>query len=418
MKITLFALGSQGDVQPYLALGAGLKQAGHTVAIASHENFEAAARGAGLAFWPMHGNTQALMAGAEMQALLRRGNFLALQRYTAAAAQEAAGHWATQGLAAAQGADLIVTGLGGQSAAQAAAEKLRLPLVEAPVVPLTPTRAFPAPLLPAGVARLGGAANLASYALARQALGLGMRAGTQTMRRALALPDQPRPTPGVPPAPLLYGLSPSVVPRPRDWPAHVHLTGAWFLPQGPWTPPAALEAFLAAGPAPVSIGFGSMGLRDPADTTALVLDALAQTGQRAVLLSGWGGLAAGDLPNHVFAAPPLPHSWLFPRVSAVVHHGGAGTTAAGLRAGVPSVITPFFGDQPFWGERVRTLGAGPAPIPQRRLTARRLADALRQTQTPALRERAADLGRRIRTEDGVAEAIRLIEGYAQTLGHR
>ncbi|MFC6659857.1 glycosyltransferase [Deinococcus multiflagellatus] len=158
-------------------------------------------------------------------------------------------------------------------------------------------------------------------------------------------------------------MSPSVVPRPSDWPAHAHLTGAWFLPQGPWTPPADLEAFLAAGPAPVSIGFGSMGLRDPADTTALVLDALAQTGQRAVLLSGWGGLAAGDLPDHVFAASPLPHSWLFPRVSAVVHHGGAGTTAAGLRAGVPSVITPFLAINPSGASACAPWAQAPPPSP-------------------------------------------------------
>ncbi|MFT2720350.1 nucleotide disphospho-sugar-binding domain-containing protein [Deinococcus sp. A31D244] len=129
------------------------------------------------------------------------------------------------------------------------------------------------------------------------------------------------------------------------WPASVQLTGYWFLPERVWTPPAGLEDFLAAGPPPVSIGFGSMGLRDPAQTTALILAALDHAGLRAVLLSDWGGLGEADLPSHMYAAPPLPHSWLFSRVAAAVHHGGAGTTTASLRAGIPTIITPFFGDE-------------------------------------------------------------------------
>lgn len=418
MRITIFALGSRGDVQPYLALGVGLRRAGHEVRLASHENFGTAARGAGLDFRPLRGDVRALMEQPELRALLDRGDFLAIQRHAAAAAREAAPHWAREGLAAARDAELVLTGLGGLNVARAVAEKRRLPLIEAHVVPLTPTRAFPAPLVPAFVGRLGGAANRASYRFARQAVALGTRAGAAELRGELGLPRRARPTPGLPPAPLLYGISPAVLPRPRDWPGHVHLTGFWFLPEEDWTPPPGVRAFLDGGPPPVALGFGSMGLRDPAATTALVLDALARTGARAVLLGGWGGLARGDLPPHVFAASALPHSWLFPRVAAAVHHGGAGTTAAALRAGVPGVVVPFFGDQPFWGERVRVLGAGPAPLPQRRLTAGALAAALLRARETGMRERAAHLGRQIRAEDGLAGATRLIGAYGRALGYR
>ncbi|PTA69582.1 glycosyltransferase [Deinococcus arcticus] len=414
MNLTLFAMGSQGDVQPYLALGAGLQRAGHHVRVAVPENFVPLAAAAGLEAVALQGNVQALMDQPELRALLARGNMLAINRYTSAAARAAAPVWAQQGLQAAQGADLLVTGLGGL--AHSVGEKLGLPVLEAPVVPLTPTRDFPAVLLPAGMSRLGGWANALSHRLVRHMM--TQQGRPAVVRQTLGLPRRAPRTRRWPTPPTLYGVSPLVVPRPRDWPAHVHLTGYWFLPEAAWTPPTGLDAFLAAGPPPVSIGFGSMGLRDPAATTALVLGALAQTGQRAVLLSGWGGLASGELPSHVYAAPPLPHSWLFARVSAVVHHGGAGTTAAGLRAGVPSVLTPFFGDQPFWAGRVRALGVGPAPIPQRRLTPDLLAGALRQTQEGALRERAAALGQRLRAEDGVAEAVRHIEAYGRALGHR
>jgi UDP:flavonoid glycosyltransferase YjiC (YdhE family) len=160
----------------------------------------------------------------------------------------------------------------------------------------------------------------------------------------------------------------------------------------------------------VYVGFGSMASRQPEETAALVLRALAETRQRAVMLSGWAGLRADQLPPSVLMVESVPHDWLFPRVSAVVHHGGAGTTAAGLRAGVPSILIPFFGDQAFWAERVRTLGVGPQPIPRRKLTAEGLAEAIRQAVTDeALRRRAVGLGATIRAEDGVGRAAALID---------
>ena len=166
--------------------------------------------------------------------------------------------------------------------------------------------------------------------------------------------------------PILYGYSPAVIPPPADWGADIHVTGYWFLdPAEDWTPDAALTDFLAAGPPPVYVGFGSMSSRNPEATANLILDALARTGQRGIIHAGWGGLQRTDLPASVMMVDGVPFAWLFPRVAAVVHHGGAGTTSAGLRAGVPSVVVPFFGDQPFWAQRVADLGVGPAPIPRR-----------------------------------------------------
>jgi sterol 3beta-glucosyltransferase len=244
-----------------------------------------------------------------------------------------------------------------------------------------------------------------------------MRVSDVTLRRELNMSASPFWGPfgamdraGVP---LLYGFSPHVVPRPADWPPNHHVTGYWFLdPDDGWQPPADLAAFLAAGPPPVYIGFGSMANRDPAEAAQIMLDALAQSGQRGVIASGWGGLTPSDLPDRVHMLSSIPHSWLFPRMAAVVHHGGAGTTAAGLRAGVPSIIVPFFGDQPFWGRRVAELGVGPVPIPRRKLTASALADAITRAVTdPAMRARAAALGEQIRAEDGIAAAAAHIEAY-------
>jgi UDP:flavonoid glycosyltransferase YjiC (YdhE family) len=171
-------------------------------------------------------------------------------------------------------------------------------------------------------------------------------------------------------------------------------------------------AFLDGGAPPVYIGFGSMGNRNPGEAAELALRALEMSGQRGVIASGWGGLHKEDLPSSVYMLSSIPHSWLFPRMAAVVHHGGAGTTGAGLRASVPSIIVPFMGDQPFWGQQVSRLGVGTAPLPRKRLTADALARAITQVVTDAtMRGRAADLGEQIRAEDGVGNAVEIIGRY-------
>ncbi len=413
MHIAIIAPGSRGDVEPYIALGVGLARAGHGVRLVSHADFAPLAAAHGLAFYPIEGRVQEIAQG--MGALLERGNFLAILSQMGKDARSAALNAARAGLAACRGVDLVLAGIGGLFVGLALAEKLHLPLLQAYYIPFTPTAAYPSFLAPRPLARLGGRLNRASYTLAQQMLWQAFRPADGLARRqALDLPAAPLRGPfdaaAVRGMPVIYGYSPTVIPPPPDWGPDVHVTGYWVLdPNEDWTPPPALAEFLQAGAPPVYVGFGSMSSSNPAETADLVLRALAQTGQRAVVLAGWGGLQVTDLPASVYMLDAAPFAWLFPRMAAVVHHGGAGTIAAGLRAGVPSVVVPFFGDQPFWGRRVADLGAGPAPIPRKKLTVDRLAAALRQAVSdPAMRQRAVELGRAIRAEDGVARAVAVV----------
>ena len=203
------------------------------------------------------------------------------------------------------------------------------------------------------------------------------------------------------------------MPRPSDWDESSVVTGYFFLDApSDWQPEPALVRFLQEGPPPVYVGFGSMFMSGGPRKAEIVLRALKLAGQRGVLAIGWGGLAANNVPEGIFVLDAIPHDWLFPKVAAVVHHGGAGTTGAALRAGKPSVVCPFVGDQTFWGRRVTALGGGPPPIPQRKLTAERLAGAIeRVVADPGMHQRAASLGETIRAEDGVGRAIALINSH-------
>jgi sterol 3beta-glucosyltransferase len=399
MRIAILAMGSRGDVQPYIALGKGLKAAEHS----------------GLEFCPMKGNVQAFMEDPANRQVLESGNFLAINALTSKASQQAAIEWAEGGLAAVQGVDLLIAGVGGLFLGVALAEKLHVPLLQAYVFPFTPTKAFPSALFPQSISRLGGAVNQVSHHLFRQVMWQGSRKGDGLARQqVLDLPTAsfwgPFRSLQSQRYPILYGFSPSVIAQPSDW-QNTHITGYWFLDEPPnWTPSTALLEFLQKGSPPVFIGFGSMVSRNPEATANLVLEAIERTGQRAILQSGWNGLRKRDLPDTVCMVNSIPHSWLFPRVAAVVHHGGAGTTAAGLRAGVPSIVIPFFGDQLFWGQRVAELGCGLKPIPRQQLTVQGLAAAINTAMNDsAMRQCAADLGAKIRAEDGVGKAIGMIE---------
>jgi UDP:flavonoid glycosyltransferase YjiC (YdhE family) len=215
---------------------------------------------------------------------------------------------------------------------------------------------------------------------------------------------------------ILHAVSRHVMPHPADWPANFHISGYWFLDESlDWQPSAELTEFLAAGPPPVYIGFGSMTNRDPAATTRLIIEAVQQCGQRAILLSGWAGMGQVDLPPQILRLDSAPHNRLFPRMAAVVHHGGAGTTAAGLRAGVPTVVIPHMVDQPYWGQRVWSLGVGPKPISGHKLTAVKLADAIHQATTnQTIQQNAAALGAKIRSEDGLGYAVTIIKQILET----
>jgi UDP:flavonoid glycosyltransferase YjiC (YdhE family) len=208
-------------------------------------------------------------------------------------------------------------------------------------------------------------------------------------------------------AKAINGFSQHVLPRPTDWPDNSQVTGYWFFDQPQWTPPVALNRFLAAGPKPVYIGFGSMVSSNAKAFTQTVLDGVKKNGLRAVLATGWGALDGDDGPQdeQIFFLRHAPHDGLFPLMSGAVHHGGAGTTAAAARAGIPSVVVPFFGDQPFWAHCLNRQGVAPPALERKSLTADALASALAATQQPSMIRAAAALGHAIRAENGVDEAV-------------
>ena len=411
MRIVIIAPGTRGDVQPYIALGKGLQNAGHSIRLVSHSNFESLVTSYGLEFWSFGNDVKDAVENNEMRELTEKGNFLLLLLKMAKEAQREALRFAEGGLIAAQGMDIVLSGMGGLYIGIAIAEKLEIPLVQAYVVPFTPTQELSSVLTP----KLPTLLNRFSHQLTRQLMWQGFRsADTIARKNVLNIPAAPLLGPynskSMQNMPILYGFSTSVIPAPSDWNGNTHITGYWFIDEAEdWQPPAALLDFLQYGSPPVYIGFGSMSNRNPEQTADLVIEALTLTNQRAVLLSGWGGLQGTNMPDSIFMIDSIPHSWLFPRVSAVVHHGGASTTAAGLKAGIPSVVIPFFGDQPFWGQRVADLGVGAKPIPRKRLTAEGLAKAIQEVVTDEdMRRRAIKLGKQIQTENGIESAVEII----------
>ena len=415
MRIAILTAGSRGDVQPYVGLGVGLQRAGHQVCLPAPEAFRSLITGAGLEFMPVKGlNPQELRRLPEVQAVMRKATrptaMLTMlrigQRYMADILDE---YWGSS-----KDAELLVastTALG----ALDCAEKRGVEHVYAPQQPLAPTRAFPSPFLaPFGV-RLDSVLNRPTYYLMYLVLWQVFRTAINNWRRKMNLPPrsgfsywrrlQAQVT--------LCGFSPSILPVPADWPPNHHVTGYWFLDEPPgWQPPADLLRFLESGPPPVYVGFGSMGEDDPTRMTRVVLEALQLGGQRGVLLSGWSGLGNSPLPKTVYRLDSIPHSWLFPKMAAVVHHGGMGTTAAALRAGIPEVIIPLGGDQLFWAKRVEQLGVGIRCASFQKVTAEQLAAALDKITTDTtLRQQAVALGAKIRTEDGVGRAVAVIQDH-------
>ena len=409
MRIVIVAVGTWGDVAPYTGLGTRLRAAGHEVAIAAHAPFEAMVRERGLDFRALPMDIRDELSSAEGQQVLRTSP-LAIGRFIRMYAR----HWAAMAEAteaAAEGADLLLTSSMGWLGVHVAEGK-GIPSAGVYLQPMDPTGDFPPWLVT--TRSLGRWGNRTASRAVRTLGMLPFRSAVNDLRTRLGLP------PSSPRAffrrldeqrwPVFYGISPSALPSPADWPPHRRTVGYWWPERAPgWAPDPRLVEFLAAGPPPVFVGFGSMSGGDAERLGELVLTALRRAGLRGVLQQGWGGLTGAG--EDVISIGDTPHDWLFPQMAAVVHHGGAGITAAGLRAGVPAVPAPLAADQPFWARRLVALGVAPRALPFHRLDAGALADALRvATGEPAFANRACALAKRIADEDGagaVIEGLRL-----------
>jgi len=395
-KVLIATLGTRGDVQPYVALARELALLGDEVVLCTGEGFDDMIAAAGARARPVPINFQSLLQDKDIQDALftLRGKLRAARQNIDLQKRLIRCFWQ---IGLQEEPDLILFNLKA-TVMTLVGRRLNVPTMPTCLQPVAlPTRAFPLALF--GFPDLGGPLNRMSYAAGR----LLMKAGLSPLFKSLkseAGPELSHPgshldghMPGGGKAPSLQGFSRALVPTPVDWPDEAWACGYWFTePDTAYRPPADLAAFLAAGPPPVYLGFGSMPSKDPGRLTETVMAALGQTEQRAILATGWGGLTRNHLPRdmaaRVFLLEKAPHTWLFQRCAAIVHHGGAGTTHEALRWGKPSLVCPVFGDQPFWGSQVHKAGAGPAPIKQKTLTPDGLAQALRALEAPAYREGA------------------------------
>lgn len=443
LNVVIHVVGSRGDVQPFVALGKTLRALhGHRVRLATHPTFRGFVEENGLEFFSIGGDPAELMAFMVKNPGLmpgmdslrsgdvgkrRKGMYEIVQGCwrscieigdgTGTRASDDPQSRASLDSGIAMDGDIsskpfIADAIIANPPSFAhihCAEKLGIPLHLMFTMPWSPTQAFPHPL--ANIQSSNADANMSnfvSYALVEMMTWQGLGDVINRFReKSLGLePVSLMWAPGMASRlriPYTYCWSPALIPKPKDWGPHISISGFYFLSLADkFKPEPELAAFLEDGPPPVYIGFGSIVVDDPNAMTRLIFDAIRITGQRALVSKGWGGFGADELgiPDGVFMLGNVPHDWLFKHVSCVVHHGGAGTTAAGIALGKPTVIVPFFGDQPFWGAMVAKAGAGPTPVPHKQLTATNLAAAIEAALKPSARERAQELGARIRSEKG------------------
>ena len=409
MKFCIVTYGTEGDARPFAALCRALMDAGHEARLLADAVTLSSAKEQGVPTTALAGDIRgALQSDQAISAVVATG--ARFNRTADALAHIANTHaevWLRQIVAAGEACDaLIVAGLAA-FVGLSAAEYLGTRAIGAGMIPITPTRAFPSPFLPA---RLPRWLNRASHHLVDGMLWRAFRQATNAARlKVCGLPARQR---AWTEHPMLYGVSPSLFPLLDDWPAHARLCGQWMRPSSTWAPPPALAEFLAAGAPPIYIGFGSMAGFDRADLLNVVVEAVA--GRRALFYPGWSGIDTAMLPSNFLPIGDTPHDWLFPRCTLVVHHGGSGTSHSAARAGVPSVVLPFAGDQFFWAERLRHAGVAAGANDARRVDAASLEQDMGRADKETVRTQAHARGEKTRNEDGLAAAVSLIEKFSST----
>ena len=427
LSVVMLIVGSRGDVQPFIPIAKRLTRDGHRVRIASHSVFRDFVEAHGIEFFPLAGDPRELMEYMVMTGghLIPRHVHQLLEqvpRKRAVMAEILASTWAActepdPGRPGAQTfvADAVIANPPSQGHIHVA-EALGAPLHIMFTMPWSPTRAFPHPFVHVISEAHPALRNRISFEAFDLLTWLGIGDLVNDFREQTLGLERVHGEHGASilhehAVPHAYLWSPSVLDKPDDWGAEIDVTGFVFLDEAArFEPPGPLREFLGAGEPPVYVGFGSCPAPDPVALTATIFGGLAQAGVRGLVARGWAHLGAASVPPQVHLVDELPHDWLFPRCAAVCHHGGAGTTAAGLRSGLPTIVVPFFGDQYFWGRIVSEAGAGPTPVPIGALTAETLAEAIRFALRPEVRDHAVALGQKVRTqrgdEDGVASFYR------------
>lgn len=411
MKITILTYGSRGDVQLFLPLSLGLMEKGHSVRLAAPARFEKLVEDHGISFVPLSGEPEELS-----RRLNDAGhNFVKMVRELMDHAIEIGADVLRQTQAACSDADLIIHSFTHVVGAHTLAREMDIPDIHVQQFPMfTPTGDYPNVTLPDLRLR---PLNRITHIISQKITWWTSKSGFEQVRRRAGLPKRNLywpfdEDPLRPPTPILCAWSPIVIPPSRDWSSRVHVTGYYFFPlENGYLPPAELDSFLNAGKSPICITFGSMVNRERERIDRIISDALKQTNNRGIILSGWGGVTNQSFDDMIYLEA-APHDWLLPKCKMVIHHGGAGTTSAGLRAGIPNIIVPFTADQPFWGKRIQAIGAGPKPILVKALSLEKLTRAIARAEQEALRERAQAIGQEIRCEEGINNAVKLIEKYS------
>ncbi|CAA3032435.1 sterol 3-beta-glucosyltransferase UGT80A2-like [Olea europaea subsp. europaea] len=410
LQIVMLIVGTRGDVQPFVAIGKRLQEYGHRVRLATHSNFEEFVLSAGLEFYPLGGDPKVLAAY-----MVKNKGFLPSGPSEIQIQRHQIKEIIFSLLPACVDPDPITEVSFSVDAIIAnppayghthVAEALKVPLHIFFTMPWTPTNEFPHPL--SRVKQQVG--YRISYQIVDSLIWLGIRDMINEFRkkklklRPVTYLSGSNNSPDVP-----YGYiwSPHLVPKPKDWGPKIDVVGFCFLDLASnYVPPDSLVKWLEAGKEPIYIGFGSLPVEEPEKMTQIIVKALENTGQRGIINKGWGGLGnLAEQKDFIYLLDNCPHDWLFARCAAVVHHGGAGTTAAGLKAACPTTVVPFFGDQPFWGEQVHARGVGPSPIPVDEFSLEKLVAAIRFMLDPMVKERALELSKAMENEDGVAGAV-------------
>jgi sterol 3beta-glucosyltransferase len=424
MKIAITTLGTRGDLQPFIALGLGLKNAGYDVLLISAKNEETFVRSYGLNFFALNVDIQKIMERDEIQEMAKGDNpikFITSHISGTKKLKQSMLNTQNEIWQGCKGSDIIIYHPGMPLGFFIAKEFGKISIMANPF-PVISTKEYPSILFYNGP-RIGGLYNLLTHLIFEKLFWTLTKSSIKEFWRNTVNSKMDF---SVPPIrqqvksgmPVINGYSEKLFHKPGDWNENIYITGSWMIQKEPdWTPSTDLENFINAGQPPIFIGFGSMkDISQFKKTFEIILQALEISKQRAIIGLGWNKLDNDEpVPNDVFLIDDVPFTWLFPRMAAVVHHGGAGTTAVGLYAGKPTVIIPFNADQPAWGRKVYELGVGAKPIPKKKLTAENLASAILYSLNPEIVANADILGEKLRKENGVADAVRIIDEYIKSV---